>query len=205
ETVQDYTNYARGLYADYYQCHGAEPGLAATCYSPSATWNERERNTHQTHEIRLSTPDDWRLRGIVGAFWENLRIYDELNWLYKTRPSCTATVTVGCLTNIGPVPGSDVNNPALVRPDNVAFFNDVKRGYKQRAFFASVDFDIIPRVLTITGGTRYYHFDNDERGAESGSFGCYEAGLQPCLKSGATVVIGAENIHTHFTGLKCQP
>ena len=29
--VQDYTNYARGVYADYYQCHGAEPanGLAS--------------------------------------------------------------------------------------------------------------------------------------------------------------------------------
>ena len=28
--IQDYTNYARGVYADYYQCHGAEPanGLA---------------------------------------------------------------------------------------------------------------------------------------------------------------------------------
>ena len=73
--VQDYTNYARGVYADYYQCHGAEPanGLASKCYSPSATWNEIERNTHQSHEIRLSTPDDWRLRGIVGAFWEELK------------------------------------------------------------------------------------------------------------------------------------
>ena len=78
--LQDYTNYARGVYADYYQCHGAEPanGLAATCFSPSATWNETERNTHQSHEFRLSTPDDWRLRGIVGAFWEKLQIYDQL-------------------------------------------------------------------------------------------------------------------------------
>jgi iron complex outermembrane receptor protein len=81
--VQDYTNYARGLYADYYQCHGAEPshGLASACLSPSSTWNETERNTHQSHEIRLSTPDDWRMRGIVGAFWEELQIDDQLNWL----------------------------------------------------------------------------------------------------------------------------
>src|SRR5205807_10102546 len=59
DTVQDYTNYARGLYADYYQCHAADPanGLAATCFSPSSVWNETERNTHQSHEIRLSTPD----------------------------------------------------------------------------------------------------------------------------------------------------
>src|SRR5579872_2384643 len=78
ETVQDYTNYARGIYADYYQCHGAEPahGLVSTCYSPSTSWNETLRNTHQSHELRLSTPDSWRLRGIGGLFWENLRIYE---------------------------------------------------------------------------------------------------------------------------------
>ena len=29
--VNDYTNYARGVYADYYQCYGAHKGLAATC------------------------------------------------------------------------------------------------------------------------------------------------------------------------------
>ncbi len=112
--IQDYTNYARGVYADYYQCHGAEPanGLASKCYSPSTTWNETEHNSHQSHEFRLSTPDDWRFRGIVGAFWEQLKIEDQLNWLYKTLPACTTSVTVGCLTDIGPAPGSTVSNPA---------------------------------------------------------------------------------------------
>ena len=206
DTVQDYTNYARGLYADYYQCHAADPanGLAATCFSPSSVWNETERNAHQSHELRLSTPDDWRMRGIAGAFWEDLRINDQLNWLYKTLPPCTATVTLGCLTNIGPVPRSDVNNPAPVRNDNVAFFNDVKRGYRQRALFTSVDLDLVPKVLTITAGTRYYHFDNEEVGAESGSFSCYQAGLPPCLTSAATVDIGKENLHTVYKGFKSR-
>jgi len=206
DTVQDYTNYARGLYADYYQCHAADPanGLAATCFSPSSVWNETERNAHQSHELRLSTPDNWRMRGIAGAFWEDLRINDQLNWLYKTLPPCTATVTLGCLTNIGPVPRSDVNNPAPVRNDNVAFFNDVKRGYRQRALFTSVDLDLVPKVLTITAGTRYYHFDNEEVGAESGSFSCYQAGLPPCLTSAATVDIGKENLHTVYKGFKSR-
>ena len=100
EAVQDYTNYARGLYADYYQCHGAEPanGLpTATCFSPRTSWNETLRNTHQSHELRLSTPDDWRVRGIAGLFWENLRLFDQLNWAYKTLPPCTATVRVRLL------------------------------------------------------------------------------------------------------------
>jgi iron complex outermembrane recepter protein len=210
ETVQDYTNYARGIYADYYQCHGPNPqqGLVSTCYSPSAVWNETLRNTHQSQEIRLSTPDDWRLRAIVGAFWENLRIYDQLNWGYKSLPPCvetqagTPSTSVGCLTDIGPIPGSSVNNPAPIRGDNVAFFNDVKRGYTQRAFFASLDFDLLPKVLTITAGTRYYHFDNDEKGAVVGSFFCYEKGPPPCLAYATN--IDAENLETTYKGFKSR-
>src|SRR5882672_3788722 len=42
EQVGDYTNYSRGVYADYYQCYGPGTGgdfnLQSTCYSPSATW-----------------------------------------------------------------------------------------------------------------------------------------------------------------------
>ena len=201
--VQDYTNYSRGVYADYYQCHGAEPanGLDATCFSPSATWNDTERNTHQSHEFRLSTPDDWRMRGIVGAFFEELVIEDQLNWQYRSLPACTATLTVGCMTNIAPAPGATVSNPAT-RNDNVAFFNDVTRGYKQRAFFMSVDFDLIPKVLTLTAGTRYYHFDNTEKGAFTGSFGCYEAGPEPCLASANN--IDDANLHTTYQGFKSR-
>jgi iron complex outermembrane recepter protein len=202
--VNDYTNYSRGVYADYYQCHGAEPtkGLSAQCFSPVSSWQEIERNTHQTHEFRVSTPDDWWLRGILGAFWEDQRVYDQTNWMYKTMPACTTTVTVGCLTDIGPTPGSTLNNPN-VRNDNTSFFEDVTRGYHQYAFFTSVDYDIIPKVLTITGGTRYYRFANDFNGSVVSSFDCYEAGpATPCL--GDATNINAENLHSNYSGFKSR-
>jgi iron complex outermembrane recepter protein len=207
DTQQDYTNYARGKYADYYQCHGADNGLAAMCFSPATTWTEYERNTHLSQELRLSTPDDWRLRGIAGAFWEDLRIYDELNWNYKTMPPCTATVVFGCETDIGPQPGASVNNPAPIRGDHVGFFNDVKRGYTQTALFTSIDFDIVPKVLTVTAGTRYFHFDNDEKGAVVGTAfgvptGCYEAGLPPCLNNSTN--IDAEHLRTTYKGFRSR-
>ena len=52
--LQDYTNYARGLYGGYYQCHGAEPanGLAAACCSPATYWNEIEQQ--HSPESRVS-------------------------------------------------------------------------------------------------------------------------------------------------------
>ncbi|MEO8136543.1 MAG: TonB-dependent receptor, partial [Betaproteobacteria bacterium] len=101
EQVGDYTNYSRGVYSDYYQCYG--PGssgtnaLTPTCFSPSSYWASTERNEHQQHELRFSTPDDWRTRGIVGAFWENNVLYDQTSWHYKSIPACTATNNVGCL------------------------------------------------------------------------------------------------------------
>src|SRR5665213_345485 len=99
DQVADYTNYARGVYADYYQCFGPGSGynnnLKATCFSPSATWHSNERNTHQQHEFRLSTPDEWRFRAIAGAFWEANKLFDQTGWNYKTVPTCTSNGAAG--------------------------------------------------------------------------------------------------------------
>jgi len=90
--VQDYTNYA-AAYADYTSAmRPPANGLAATCFSPSTVWNETERNTHQSRDP-AHTPDDLGgcapRRRILG----DLRINDQLNWLYRTA-ACTATRNV---------------------------------------------------------------------------------------------------------------
>lgn len=185
EQVGDYTNYSRGVYADYYQCYGPGTGydnnLKSTCFSPSATWRSNERNTHQQHEFRLSTPDDWRIRAIGGVFWEANKLYDQSGWNYKTVPSCTTNDPAGtggnsgCFTNIGTAPGTTVVNPGE-QADNTSFYQDTVRETKQTAFFASVDFDVIPNVLTVTAGTRHFKFDNSSAGSVTGSFGCFEQG-----------------------------
>jgi iron complex outermembrane receptor protein len=78
----------------------------------------------------------------------------------------------------------------------------VQRGYRQTAFFTSIDFDIIPKVLTITAGTRYYNFVNTEGGSDASSFGCYEAGPGPCTASATN--INAEDLHTNYKGFKSR-
>jgi len=68
EQVQDYTNYARGVFGSYYQCAGYSTNPAdGQCYSPSTVWRENLRNTHNSQELRLSTPDNLRIRGLVGV------------------------------------------------------------------------------------------------------------------------------------------
>jgi iron complex outermembrane receptor protein len=94
EQVGDYTNYARGVYADYYQCYGPGTGyntkLKSTCFSPSAFWRSIEKNEHQQHEFRLSTPDDWRARAIAGAYWEANKLFDQTDWNVQDVPACTS-------------------------------------------------------------------------------------------------------------------
>jgi len=183
EQVGDYTNYARGVYAGYYQCYGPtvyDPTLTSTCFSPSATWHSDEQNKHEQHELRFSTPDDWRLRAIVGGFWEKNTLYDQTGWNYKNVPPCTSDVPgspgdTGCFTPIGTAPGTSVVNPGILGP-NTSFYQDTIRSTKQDALFASVDFDIVPKVLTITAGTRWFRFDNMSAGSVSGSFYCFEQG-----------------------------
>jgi iron complex outermembrane receptor protein len=218
EQVSDYTNYSRGVYADYYQCHGAvlNPNtgaevLPSTCYSPSAVWRSVERNEHMQHEFRLSTPDEWRLRGIAGVYYEDNKLFDQSDWRYKNVPSCTSSGTPGidlgnsgCFSNIGTVPGTTVVNPG-VRDANSSFYQDDVRETKQTAFFVSVDYDIIPKVLTATLGTRHFKFDNSFKGAVNGSFYCYEQGVIPGGCQGSTAYnLDGNNLSGSESGWKSR-
>ena len=163
--------------ASYYQCAGYTSNPATgKCYSPSTVWKERETNSHQSHELRLSTPDDKRLRALVGVYWEDYKITDQTQWTYVTVPTCSPTgLNVDCFLPIQPWPGS----PAFTPNPPTGFFDDVERGYKQLAEFASVDFDVIPKVVTLTGAIRHFKYDDSERGGDVGSFGCKQFTARP--------------------------
>ena len=190
DQVSDYTNYSRGYYADYYQCYGPGTGydstLTSTCFSPSAIWRSVERNEHLQNEFRLSTPDDWRLRWIAGVYVEDNKLFDQSDWRYKNVPACTSDATpgtpgngnTGCFSNTGTLTGTTVVNPG-VRDANSAFYQDDVRETKQTAFFLSFDYDLIPKVLTLTVGTRHFKFDNTLKGNVSPSFGCFTQGIPP--------------------------
>ncbi len=234
DQTNDYTNYARSFEGFYYSCAGGvgngsgfgNPGVGApagsngttpVCYSPVTSWRDQVRNAHLSNEFRLSTPDDWRLRGIVGVYDENFQIADDQNFKYKTIPSCTAanlaTALAGgpvCVANVGPIPGSMDTDPN-VRDDNTAYGQDVHRGYHQLAGFASIDFDLIPKVLTLTGGTRYYHYNEYENGTlYQTNDGCVNVPNGQCSEGGvATVYGGGANISAYndkktYSGFKSR-
>jgi iron complex outermembrane recepter protein len=171
DAVADYTAYSRGAYAAYYQCNGPQftPGTTAACYSPSATWHNVQRNTHQSHELRASTPDDWRVRGLLGLFWEDYKIQASQNFAYGQEAAGFAP--------FGPIGGIPVFDPGQ-RTAGTVFIADLNRGYRQRAVFGEVAFDILPKTLTLTLGSRYYHFSNYIQGQSDSEYGCRN--IDPC-------------------------
>ncbi len=213
----DYANYSRTTVGTYYQCFGAglpfgpgPLGATQTCGSPLGYWQDTVRNTHMSHEVRLSTPDDWRFRVIAGAYYEDYKIYDDMNFSYRPTPSVPdcdpadlAVALAGgqsCVALIQPEPGTTANHPGL-RASPVSFGEDTQRGYKQTAGFVSMDYDIIPG-LTVTAGTRWYQYQEFEVGS------VYSAEL-PCLDvpngecgAGSYTNISAENERKTYVGFK---
>jgi iron complex outermembrane recepter protein len=177
DNTMDYTNYARSAGGFYYTCSGGAALIGKgvgplNCYSPVSSWHDYVETTHQSHELRASTPDDWQVRGLLGVFWEDFDIKDDMNFLYKSIPSCTpenlalyAAGEQACVGNVIPAPGTAAIDPTQ-RNDSTAFGEDLERGYKQTAVFGSVDYDVIPKVLTVTGGTRYYHYTETMQGSQ---------------------------------------
>jgi outer membrane receptor protein involved in Fe transport len=207
EQIGDYTNYARGYYADYYQCFGPhyDKTLTPTCFSPSATWHSNEQNDHMQHELRLSTPDSWRWRAIGGVYYQDNKLYDQTDWRYKTVPSCTATNTTGCFADIGTFPGTSVENPGI-QTHNSSFYQDTNRETKQTAFFLSMDYDLIPKELILTVGTRHYDFKNSAAGSVTSSFFCFEIPVAPtgCHVLGYSYNLDAQNLSNSESGFKSR-
>jgi iron complex outermembrane recepter protein len=195
----DYSNYLQSGGGQYYSCTGAgSEGLGGktkpeTCYAPVGSWNDTVENTHQSHELRVSTNQDNRIRGLVGAYWEEFIIKDQMNFNYLAVPQCSPTNLAisaaggpDCVSAVGPIPGFYSSDPGTRTGTDTAFGEDVKRGYRQLAFFTSIDFDIIPKVLTLTAGTRWFHYNEFEEGSEF-----YTSTSANNLPNGACVAKGA--------------
>jgi outer membrane receptor protein involved in Fe transport len=180
EGQEDYSNYLRSKHGSYYSCSGRGAGYSyfrsakpTTCYAPVGSWKDVVRNTHLSHEFRISTSEDNRIRGLAGAFWEKFVIQDNMNFNYMPIAQCypanlaiSAAGGPDCVGAVGPVAGFFASDPSVRLDTNTAFGEDDERGYRQLAFFGSVDIDIIPKVLTLTGGTRHYKYDEFEHGSE---------------------------------------
>ena len=167
----DYASYSNiGLYLPYYECDRGVYYTAAyngnigkTCYTPNKSYKVKNENTRSTHEFRVTTPADKRLRATGGLFFDENTLYDNTDWFYSHQAA-------GFIYTRAPDPSVNAHDPSA-KGVNVGFFNDVTRKDRQVAVYGEASYDIIPDKLTITGGARYYDEEASMTGSSNSSFG----------------------------------
>jgi iron complex outermembrane recepter protein len=173
----DYTRYSNiGLYVPYYECDRGVYYTAAyngnigkTCYAPSKSYQVRNRTKRITHELRVTTPAENRIRATAGIFYDKSTLLDNTDWSYLVEAA-------GFIYRRAPSPLVSANDRS-VRPVKVGFFNDVNRQDRQIAAYGEASFDVIPDHLTVTAGARYYDEKASLTGSAGGSFGTGARGV----------------------------
>lgn len=176
----DYTGYNNsGAFISYYTCtydnpayivnYGIDPQYITPggreCLTPVKGTQIDQEQERFTHELRVSTPEDRRLRMTAGVFHDDFEIRTQDDFLYL------AVQDLGFAPNT-PIPGAAANNPDTRSP-GVAFFNDVIRTEQQIAVFGEVSFDVVPDLFDVTVGLRYYDLEQEFRGQSSFASGIF--------------------------------
>ena len=142
EGLADYIDYTQA-YDDYYESSG---GLANYFYFWDAAGNTI--NPHQyiygeehfkkmSHELRIATPQEWRFRGLVGAFYQQSKNHIYQDYLVD-----------------GLAPDLSVNGwPGTV------WLTLQDRKDQDWALFGEAEFDVTPQLTLIAGG-RLFRYKN---------------------------------------------
>ncbi len=143
----DYTGYGNiGPFIPYYICN--YPAYTE-CGIPTLGIVEKGKGHRWNHEFRISTPSDWRFRVTAGVFYDKGRSSERYDAIY------IAGADYGLPPN-KPFNGIITDYPE-VGAIGTDFINNYIRTDHQLSFFGEASFDIVPDLLTITGGLRRYH------------------------------------------------
>jgi iron complex outermembrane recepter protein len=165
----DYARYSSiGLYLPYYECdrgvyYTSEVATAGRqCYAPNKSYRVDTTNKRMTHEFRVNTPADGRIRATVGAFYDLNKVFDNTQWNY-------VQFDAGFIYPRTPNPATNALNLGVL-PVGVGFVNTIYRRDRQFAAFGEASFDVVPDKLTVTGGLRYYNEQAAIFGGSNSSF-----------------------------------
>jgi len=141
-TTSDYTDYTVA-YDNYYESYG---GIAyyqnyrddqGNLVSPRQHITGTDHFKKMSQELRMATPADRPIRGIIGAFYQ-----DQKNHIFQDY------FVDGLATSL-----SVTGYPGTV------WLTNERREDRDRAIFGEVNWDVLPNV-TLTGGLRFYWFNN---------------------------------------------
>ena len=176
----DYSDYLFiGQYIPYYICdYSVSYGTGAgTCQAPNLFTTNKVDSEFTSHEIRISTDQDARLRVTAGGFFSEMELTEMVDFSY---PGNKFVVGYGGGYNgTGLGFAENYNYPydgqggykvgAGPYPRDTIFRNDILRTDDRTGIFGEVTFDLTDR-LSITGGLRWFEYEVDLAGSANGSF-----------------------------------
>ena len=140
ETNSDYTDYA--FYYDTCCGYGSYfTNDAGQLINPSQYIQGKDKYQKFSHELRLTSPQDWRFRFVVGAFVQ--RQQHRIEQRYR-------------------IDGLAASNEVTGWPDTFWLTEQV-RVDRDKALFTEANFDITDK-LTLTGGIRFFKSENSLEG-----------------------------------------
>jgi len=137
----DFTEYLAYLYTnpDYYD----PPGYcvyyndAGDCAIGRQYVDAKNNFTRQSHELRFQSASDQRFRWVGGLFYQKQKHDFDLQWI---------------------VPDSAVSSSVIEGGHTVWLTNQIRED-RDKAVFGELNYDITEK-LTLTGGARYFKYDN---------------------------------------------
>jgi outer membrane receptor protein involved in Fe transport len=168
----DYTDYLFvGQYLPYYICDGSVsyPGSAApsgTCQEPNNYVTSDSQTKVFTQELRFSTPEEWPVRLTAGGFYSDLELEERNDFNY---PGNVDAAPFGGFAPNFPYPNSFFSDAGPFPRDTI-FRNDIRRTDEQFGLFGEASLDVVPDLLTVTLGARYYDVEVDLEGGANASF-----------------------------------
>ncbi|MGE5563950.1 MAG: TonB-dependent receptor [Bacillota bacterium] len=141
-STSDYTDYTEAYDNSYEYCGGLANCFnfrddAGNIINPRQHIQASDHFTKMSHELRFATPSDRPVRALVGAFYQ-----DQKNHIFQDY----LVDNLATLLSVTGYPGT-------------LWLTNERREDKDWAIFGEGNWDITPTV-TLTGGLRFYRFDN---------------------------------------------
>ncbi len=142
DNAADYSYYSVAYNAAGSSSYVTFPDGHGGFLDPNQHFTGSDRYTKETHELRISSPQDAKLRGIGGVFYE------------RQSDGVIANYIVSGLA----AAGDPRAVPGAANPDDI-YFTDVQRIDRDFAVFGEVSYDLLPNVTATIGG-RYFTVNN---------------------------------------------
>ena len=162
---------------------GGSIGLPANLYTIDAPLNDATKAKAWTQEVRVNGGGD-KFKWLGGAFYANTK-RDYGQDLRVTGFEDTAAA----LDNLPPSTWGPMGTRGLRAPKDSLFFSDLHYDLTQWAIFGEATISPTSR-LDLTGGLRYYHFDEDKDQIFDGIFAQDHTGTELVSQPGSTSADG---------------